>query len=284
MNTKSDRISSVVGKEADGNVQITFTIPYSLVKKAKEETIAEFAKDIEVPGFRKGMAPLDKVEAKVPERELIEHSLGHILPKALSEAINTHSLKIAIYPKFELVSAEKEKDWQIRAITCELPEITLGDYKNIIAGEIRSASIKKEPTREEKEQIVIKSLLENIKMVIPKILIDEEVDSRLTNLLGRIEKLGLALESYLSSIGKTPESIRTEYEAQAKDAIALDLILSRIFEAENLAVDKKEVDSAVEVSAATQKPTADEDTEQRRRVVETILKKRKALEYLTNLK
>lgn len=280
----SDQITSIIAREADGNVQITFTIPYALVKKAKEETIAEFAKDIEVPGFRKGMAPLDKVEAKIPERELIEHSLGHILPKALSEAINTHSLKIAIYPKFELVSAEGDKDWQIRAITCELPEMDLGDYKKVIAGEIRSASLKKEPTREEREQIVIKTLLDSIKMVIPKILIDEEVDSRLTNLLSRIEKLGLALESYLSSIGKTPDSIRAEYETQAKDAIALDLILSRIFEAENLTVDEKEVASALEVSQTTQKPTAEEDMEQRKRVIETILKKRKALEYLTNLK
>lgn len=284
MTNKEPGIQSVIAKESDGNVQITFTIPFLLVKKAKEETIAEFAKDIEVPGFRKGMAPLDKAEAKIPERELIEHSLGHILPLALSEAIKTHSLKIAIYPKYELISSEEGKDWQIRAVTCELPEIVLNDYKGKIAGEIRSASLKKEPTREEREQIVIKTLLESIKMVIPKILVDEEVDSRLTNLLSRIEKLGLALESYLSSIGKTPESIRVEYEVQAKDAIALDLILSRIFESENLSVDEKEVKSALEISESTQKPTAEEDREQRKRVIETILKKRKALEYLTNLK
>lgn len=126
--------------------------------------------------------------------------------------------------------------------------------------------------------------LDNIKIVVPKILIDEEVDSRLTNLLSRIEKLGLALESYLNSIGKTADGIRVEYEAQAKDAIALDLILSRIFEAENLTVDQKEVASALEVSQTTQKPTAEEDMEQRKRVIETILKKRKALEYLINLK
>jgi hypothetical protein len=36
-------------------------------------------------------------------------------------------------------------------------------------------------------------------------LIDEEVNSRLSKLLERIEKLGLTLESYLSSIGKTAQ-------------------------------------------------------------------------------
>ncbi len=279
----ADNIKSVVAKEEDGNVQITFTIPFAVVKKAQDETVKEFAKDIEVPGFRKGNAPLDKVAAKIPQSSLIEHSLSHILPSALADAIKEHSIRIAVYPKYELISAEEGKDWQIRAVTCELPEINLGEYKKKIPGEIRAISLKKEPTREEKEQAVIKYLLENIKFAIPKILIEQEVDSRLSNLLARVEKLGLALESYLQSIGKTPETLRNEYETQAKEAIALDLILSKIVEAESLKVDEKEVNEALKVSQATQKPTAEEDSEQRKRVLESILKKRKALEFLTNL-
>jgi trigger factor len=136
-----DKTTSVVAKESDGNIQITFTIPFEIIKKAQDDTLVEFAKDAEIPGFRKGKAPLDKVAAKISQSALMEHSLGHILPKALAEAINVHKLKLAIYPKFELVSAENEKDWQIRGVTCELPEIDLGDYKKIIQGENRAASI-----------------------------------------------------------------------------------------------------------------------------------------------
>ncbi|KKU10046.1 MAG: Trigger factor [Candidatus Woesebacteria bacterium GW2011_GWB1_45_5] len=279
----ADIIKSVVAKEDDGNVQITFTIPFAVVKKAQDETVKEFAKDIEVPGFRKGNAPLDKVAAKIPQNSLIEHSLSHILPSALAAAIKEHSIKIAVYPKYELISADEGKDWQIRAVTCELPEINLGDYKTKIPGEIRAISIKKEPTREEKEQVVIKTLVENVKFQIPKILIEQEVDSRLSNLLSRVEKLGLALESYLQSIGKNPETLRAEYKTQAKEAIALDLILSRVVETENLKVDEKEVNEALKISQASQTPTANEDPENRKRVLESILKKRKALDFLTNL-
>lgn len=279
----SDKITSVVARESDGNLQVTFTIAFDLIKKAQEDTIAEMAKDVTVQGFRKGKAPLDKVKEKIPQNQLIEHSLSHILPTALAEAIKEHDLKIAIYPKYELISAEEGKAWQIKAISCELPEFSLGDYKDKISGELRAASLKKEATREEKEQVVIKYLTENIKFEIPKILVEEEVSSRLTSLLSRIEKLGLALESYLASIGKNPESLRVEYEAQAKDAIKLDLILSKMVEAESIKVEEKDLASALEVSLAANKTEGAEDLSQRKRVLELILKKRKALEFLVNL-
>jgi len=290
-----DKITSVIAKESDGNIQITFTIPFGVVKSAQEETIKELAKDTEIPGFRKGNAPLDKVAEKIPQNKLIEHSLAHILPKALSETITENKLKIAVYPKYELVSAEEGKDWQIRAITCELPEVNLGDYKKTISGASHASAIwtpdkgkpeeKKEPTREEKEQIVVKTLLETVKVTIPKILIEEEADSRLSSLLARLEKLGLALESYLSSMGKKAEDLRADYANQAKDAISLDLILSKIAETEEIKIDPKEVESAFKMSQATKEdkdePGANEENQ--KRYIESILKRRAALDFLIKL-
>jgi len=49
-------------------------------------------------------------------------------------------------------------------------------------------------------------LLRNIKIEIPKLLIEEEVNTRLSQLLERIEKLGLDLEKYLQTIGKQPRN------------------------------------------------------------------------------
>ncbi len=277
--SEENKITSIVARETDGNIQITFTIPSAVITKAQEETLKEFAKDTVIPGFRKGMAPLDKVAAKVSQSALIEHSLSHLLPNALGETMTANKLKLAIYPKFELISAEVDKDWQIRGITCELPEVILGDYKSKIKAEKSTSA---EDSRERKEQAVIKALLENIKITIPKILIEEEVNGRLSNLLARIEKLGLALESYLASVGKTVETLKTEYETQAKEAIMLDLTLSKVGEEEKLEVDKKEVDAAFAMSQASNKEES-EDPENRKKLLESILKRRKALDFLINL-
>jgi FKBP-type peptidyl-prolyl cis-trans isomerase (trigger factor) len=116
-------------------------------------------------------------------------------------------------------------------------------------------------------------------------LIEEEVTSRLSNLLSRIEKLGLSLDSYLASIGKTVESLRGEYEAQAKDAITLDITLTKIATDENITVDPKEIDSALtmSVTSAGKLEEHPEELENRKRMLESILKRRKALDFLISL-
>lgn len=282
-----DKITSVIAREADGNIQITFTIPYTLIEKAQEETISEMAKDIDIAGFRKGTAPISKVREKIPQGTLIEHSLGHLLPKALSEAVTENKLKIAVYPRFELINAKENEAWQIKGITCELPEVTLGDYKKTVGGALRADSIivpgkeNKEKTREEKEGLVLKALIDSVKINIPKVLVEEEADSRLSSLLSRLEKLGLALESYLASINKKAEDLRAEYALQAKDAISIDLILNKVAETENLKVDEKEVESAIQMSQAA--ANKNEDPESRKRLIESILKRRKALDFLLAL-
>lgn len=274
----TDKITSVIAREEDGNIQITFTIPFVLIEHAKEEAILEMAGEVDVAGFRKGKAPLEKVKEKINENKLIEHALGHILPKALSESITTHKLKPAIYPKYELISAKENETWQIRAITCELPKIELGNYKKAII--VPGKDPAKTPTPEEKENVVIKTLLETIKIKIPRILIEEEVSGRLSSLLSRLEKLGLALESYLTSMGKTVEVLKFEYETQAKEAISLDLILNKIAETENLKVNEKDIEGALKVAQNT---NPDEDVEGRKRLLTSILKRRQALSYLVSL-
>jgi FKBP-type peptidyl-prolyl cis-trans isomerase (trigger factor) len=285
------KITSVVARESNGNIQITFTIPFSMIKREQEETLKEMAVDVEIPGFRKGKAPLEKVKEKVSQSAILEHSLGHILPHALGSAIDENKLKLAIYPKYELISAEEEKDWQVRAVSCELPEVNLGDYRGVVSGALRAGSIivsgkdDKDPqnSKDKKEQVVIKALLDSVKIDIPQILIEEEANSRISNLLNRLEKLGLALEGYLTSIGKKIEDVRAEYAQQAKEAIAIDLVLSKVAESESVKVAQKEVDEAFSMSQATNPKTDSEDEANRKRLLESILRRRKALEFLVNL-
>lgn len=287
-----DKITSVVARESNGNIQITFTVPFETIKKEQDKTLAEMAQEVEIPGFRKGKAPIEKVREKVQQTKVTEHALGHILPQALMDAIKEHKLELAIYPKYELVSAEEGKAWQIRGITCELPKVELGDYKKYVGGALRADSIivpgKVEPAktpeqiRDEKEQTVIKALLDNIIIDVPQILITDEADGRLSNLLSRIEKLGLTLESYLASIGKTAEDIRADYATQAKHAIILDLVLSKVAELENIKADEKDVEAAMNV-ANSSKEQVSENPESRKRLIESILRRRKALDFLMGL-
>lgn len=293
--TKTTSSNFSVAKSNDGTIQITFTIPYAQIDKERTKALEDLGKNVEVPGFRKGKAPLTKVAEHVKEDTVIQRTLNEIIPGILGEAIRKEKLQPAIYPRFELIKAEVDNPWEIRATTCEIPEVKLGDYKKELSGKGKAQAIwtpgndepkndekKEEVTEAQKEQEVIKTLLETSKITIPQILVDEEVNNRLSRLLERIEKLGLNLESYLASVGKNVQTIRTEYETQARQAISLDLILTEVAKAEKVEIDDKEIESALKVTEADPQ-SKDVDQAQQKAMITSILKRRKALDSLIAL-
>ena len=223
------------------------------------------AKDIVVPGFRKGMAPITRVAEKIDPDKINEQILGLILPLAFADSVKEHKFNPAIYPKFEAVKIGQGSEWQIKAITCELPQIKLpNNYKK---------NLKKDSKN---QNILIKSLLETIKLEIPRVLIEEEVNARLSQVLDRIEKLGLALESYLKSVGKTAEILRAEYEMQAKDAISLELILNAIADDEKIGVSETEIDDFIKTTGSELKQVE----KGQRDILKRVLLRKSALEKL----
>lgn len=292
------KASSTLARTDDGTIQITFTIPFSAIVSTKNHVIEDMSPKITVPGFRPGKAPISEVTKHINENELLEKTLSHILPSLLADAINEHKIRPAIYPKFELVSAKEGEDWQVRATTCEIPNIDLADYKEKIKGLNKAKAIwtpgsKDEPSQDksqnpeanriQNEQEAIKTLLATVKITLPKVLVEDEVNARLSKLLERIEKLGLSLDSYLASIGKNPQLLRSEYEIQAKEAISLDLILTKIAEEENLTVDPKSMEEALKAGQADPKLAESIDTPERKLIIENILKRRKALDFIASL-
>lgn len=283
----------VVAKKDDGEVQITFTLAWSDIEKNRKKVVEKLSETVTVPGFRKGKAPFAKALEHLPSEDVIEKTLQLILPQLVGEAIQKNSLRPAIYPKFELISAEEGKDWQIRARTAEFPEVKLGDYKKALEGELRASALwtpekgkeaeKEAPSKEQKEQKVLETLLKTVKIEIPDMLIQEEVNSRLSQLLSKIEKLGINLESYLASTGKTPEALRKEYEKQSEQALAIDLILSKIAEDQKIEIAETEIDKAIEATAHADPGLGERlNTPEQRSVIAGILRRRTALENLTS--
>lgn len=290
-------VQSSVAREDDGTIQITFRIPFEIIDKNRNDSAKLLGEEITIPGFRKGKAPLDKLIKHIPENKLLQETLNKILPKLLQDIINDHKIKPAIYPKFELLNAEEGQTWQIRAITCEIPEFELGEYKSKLTSELKSEKIwtpdKGDPTkdtdkntessRQELEQKIVENLLKNIQLTIPKVLVDEEVNTRLSNLLDKIEKLGLNLDSYLASVGKTPQSLRSEYEKQASDTLALDLILNKIAQTENIEVSDDQIQETIQATSNDPEVRKRLESEDQKRMIKAVLTRRKALDTLVSL-
>lgn len=277
--SKDVKIKSELKRQENGNIEVSYTIPADLIIKTKNEVLQEFAKDAVIAGFRKGKAPIAKVEEVVSEEKLTEHILNHILPSAFTESVEEHKFKPAMYPKFEAYkitsskNVAKDTEWQIKAITCELPEVVIAkDIKNKLKKDPKDL-----PSGEAGQNVLIRSLIETVDLNIPRLLIEEEVNGRLAQVLDRIEKLGLTLDGYLKSVGKDVVKLRAEYEVQAKEAISLELILSKIAELEKIEATDTEIDDFIKT---TGEDVSKVGTEQRG-VLKRVILRRKALEFLS---
>ena len=119
--------------------------------------------------------------------------------------------------------------------------------------------------------------MDTIKVSIAQVLVDEEVDAKLSKLLERLEKLGISLETYLASNNKRVENLRSEYEVQARRAIATDLILNKIAEEEKLTTTESEIKKTFEDAGGTSM------NDSQRRMTQSIILRQKVIDLLANL-
>ena len=273
---------ALIEKLEDGTIKITITLPKEDVEKTRLEVVDEYVKTANLPGFRQGKAPAAMVEEKIDKEKLKEDILKKLLHVAYTRAVQENKIKPIMNPKIHIDKLENSQDWEFTALTCEEPELDLGEYKkNIIDLTAKSKIIV--PGKEEKKasnEELMKVIIDSVKAKIPAILIEQEADKLLSQLLNDIKKLGLNLDQYLASTNRNPEALRTEYSKRAEDDIKLEFALHKIAEAENITVDPKEVDEAI------QKAHDDEERarlEANRYLLSAILRQQKTIDFLLNL-
>lgn len=281
---------SALNRLGNGNLELTINIPWARIKTTSQEILKKLSKETVLKGFRQGKAPIELVEKEIGKEKIYQETLKEILPQIYLEAIKEHQLKPVINPQISVNSLAEGKDWQIKAVTCELPKVELGNYqenvKKALAGEkIWVPGEDKEPEPENENQKldkIFKALLENIKLDLPEILIQEEVNRMLSRLVDQTARLGLTVEQYLASSGKTQEKIKEEYQQQALETIKLELILSTIADKEKIEITDEEVKKMIE--AIPEEETRKSFTSQEQKAyIKQLLRKRRVIDNLAKL-
>lgn len=265
--------------------ELTITIPWEKIKATTEQITAEFIKNTEVKGFRKGKAPKKLAKEKIDKEKVFQEAVRQTIPNAYLEAIKKNSLNPITNPKIEAVTLDENKDWVFKATSCEQPEVKLGDYKDQIKKITAKSKIVipgnppaggQPPSLEE----ILSVLLQSVSVEIPELLIENEVNRLLAQTLDEVKALGLTLEQYLSSSGKTPDSLRAEYTQKAMNDLKLEFVLDKISEEEKITVTDKDIDEAIE---KTQDPKAKASLAAQRYLLAVILRRQKTLDFLKNL-
>lgn len=285
-------MTTALQRQADGTIELTITVPWPLVDTAYNAVVEEMVKAAEVSGFRKGKAPRAVVEEKLDKTKVYEEVLKKIIPEAYSNAVTEHKIHPIVQPKIELKEATEKKDWIIRALTCEKPAVTLGDYKKAIT-ELKSAKTKKiwvpgqEPKEEDKNKPqkpsldeILKAVYDTVKISVPALLLEHEVNRLLSDLIDQTRKLGMSVEQYLSSTGRTAEGVRKEYEAQAARTLALEFALEEIADKEAVLISDDDIETVIKTAKTDQEKTS---LESQKYYIASVLRRQKTIDFLASI-
>ena len=106
-----------------------FSVDKETYAKAEMEAYKKNVKSINVPGFRKGKAPMHVIKTFYGKEVFFEDAINACIPEAFEEAIKEAGYDIVGTPKFDLVSMEG--DIILKAEGFVKPEVTIDGYKGI---------------------------------------------------------------------------------------------------------------------------------------------------------
>lgn len=274
-------------KRESGNIILTITVPAEQVKRTFDEIKKEALKEVSVPGFRKGKVPPKIAEKHLDEDKLTEALFNRLIPPAYGEVVEKEKIRPIIPPQLKVLSFKKDADLVFEAKTAERPEVNLGDYEAVLK-KLKGKVIygPKGKPLEGGEKITAGQVLEKLRQTaelkIPPLLIEQELQRMLSALIDQTQRLGITVEQYLASQGKTADQLRNEYRETAERNLEDEFIISEIAKEEKIEVNPKEIEEAI--AAAPDEKSKEIFGQDRGRVyIEDILRKRKTIEYLLRL-
>ncbi len=117
--------------ENANEIKIELTVEAEKFDKATKKVYFKNAKYFNIPGFRKGKAPMQIVEKYYGEEVFYEDAFNEVASEALEEAVKEQKLEIVSRPDVEVTQIGKGKDLIFTAVMQTKPEAKLEKYKGI---------------------------------------------------------------------------------------------------------------------------------------------------------
>ena len=112
-------------------VKLEITVDATKFDEAIKKVYFKSAKYFNIPGFRKGKAPMQIVEKYYGKEIFYEDAFNEVATEALDEAVKENNLEVVSRPDIDVTQIEKGKDLIFTAIMQTKPEAELGKYKGI---------------------------------------------------------------------------------------------------------------------------------------------------------
>ena len=110
--------------ENKNELKLEFTIEAKVFDEAIKKVFNKNAKYFNIPGFRKGKAPMAMVEKFYGTEIFYEDAFNEVVPSAYDEAIKAEKLEVVSKPDIDVTQIGKGKDLIFTAVVQTKPEVT----------------------------------------------------------------------------------------------------------------------------------------------------------------
>ena len=112
-------------------VKLNVTIEAEKFDEAIKKVYFKSAKYFNIPGFRKGKAPMNIVEKYYGKEIFYEDAFNEVVPEELEKAVEENKLQVVSRPDIEVTQIGQGQDLIFTAVFQTKPEAELGKYKGV---------------------------------------------------------------------------------------------------------------------------------------------------------
>ena len=284
-----------IKKQPKSTVEILVTLPWVDVQAAYKTSFATLHAQFEMVGFRKGKVPQELAEKNIDKDKVYSHLIREIMPKIYEEIVQKEQLHPILSPQIDLVKAKENEDWELKITIAEKPDVKLKEYKKKV--QEAKKGLKADdiwvPGKEEKQDpkdadkkkekvlnVSLEAVLAEAECELPPLLIEEELDRRLTQMVDDVQKIGLTMDKYLQTRSLTLESVKERLTKEITDMYNLEFILQAIADAEKLEVKSEDLQALFSnIKEEKDRKSAEANSY----FYASVLRKQKALDYIIGL-
>src|SRR5437867_688717 len=264
-----EEVSVVTERLPKSQVGMSIEVPAEVVDATYDRVLNRLASRAKIEGFRPGRAPRALVEARVGPAALREEVVEAMVPEVVQQALVKESIDPIDNPDVEVLELERGrpakvsvpdsysepqlagKDATIRVTVRGVKEKVLPPLddelaKSLTSGKQETAEAYRQAVREdleesakslekmEREQAVVKALVDASAVEVPDSLIERELTSELESLERTLNRQGMKLDRYLQYLGKNLEQWMEGQRPDAEARLKVDLVLAEFARREGL--------------------------------------------------
>ncbi|ERS51907.1 MULTISPECIES: trigger factor [Corynebacterium] len=124
-------MKTTVDKLSDTRVKLTVNVPFGELDQEIDQAYAAIAQQVSIPGFRKGKAPRQLIDARFGRGPILEQVVNDMLPSRYEQAVQSEDLKVIGQPDVDISKIEDKDFVEFTAEVDVRPEFEVPDFSEI---------------------------------------------------------------------------------------------------------------------------------------------------------